>query len=67
MNDSIQNTLDKVTELNTKRKKDDPATWGDLQDLRRGLMAYIDVKIDDLKTTLGSEIKEIKQILQEKL
>ena len=25
------------------------ATWNDLQDLRRGLQGYVDVKVDDLK------------------
>lgn len=46
MSDSIQATLDEVTRRNTENKKDVPATWGDIQDLRRGLQGYIDVKID---------------------
>lgn len=58
----ISNRLREVTTLNTKKKQDDNAAWGDIQDLRRGLMVYMDVKFDQLR----DEIREIKQILSTK-
>ena len=71
----IPNRLREVDALNTKRKKNNPATWGDIQDLRRGLQADSANKIDAVKgelinymdvkfEALQNQISEIRQMLE---
>lgn len=51
-----------------------PVVWDDIQDLRRGLQGYIDVKIDGLRDevnarfdTLEARFDKIERILEERL
>lgn len=47
------------SDISRQRYNTDPATWQDIQDLRRVMQGYFDTKIIGLKSYIDEEVKAV--------